>query len=94
MKANKVIPILILTVGGIMLLWSLMVSPYKYEWEPILRQRDDDAIDVLRVFYPFLLIVFTGGFLMARLNSKTWVKCAYIAALVMVFYKLLEVFSV
>jgi hypothetical protein len=93
MKANKVIPVFVLIVGSLVLLWSLMISPYKFEWEPLLKQRDDDAIDALRVFYPVLVIVFTAGYLIAKANSRAWVNCGYFTALVIVFYKTLEVFS-
>jgi hypothetical protein len=94
MKANKVIPILILISGGLLFLWSLMIPVDKYPWEPLLKQRNDLGISALRMVYSFLLVTFGGGYLLARMNSKAWVKCAYIAALIMVFYRLLEVFSI
>jgi hypothetical protein len=94
MKANKVIPIFILTICGLVLLWSLRISPFKFEWDPVLRERNDDGILVLRTLYCFLMVAFGAGLFVARVNSKGWVKCFYIGALVMVFFKILEVFSV
>jgi hypothetical protein len=94
MKAKKTIPLLILITGAALFIFSLTVHLFLYNWDPILRQRNDDGVFLLRVFYPILLIVFAAGYLMARANSKAWVNCGYMAALVMVFYKVLEVYSV
>jgi small-conductance mechanosensitive channel len=94
MKAKKLIPLLILLTGAALFIFSLTVRLFQYDWDPILRQRNDGGVFLLRVFYPILLLAFAAGYLMARANSKTWVNCGYIAVLVMVFYKVLEVYSV
>ncbi len=93
MKANKVIPIFILVTGGIVLLWSLMISPFKFEWDEVLQERNDNGIIILRTIYSFLIVAFAAGFWVERVSSGAWVKCVYIGALVIVFFKLLEVFS-
>jgi len=93
MKATKVMTVLILILGVSVLIWGLMISPYAFAWDPLLKQRNDEGIFIARVLFSCLLVWLGGGLFLARKGGGYWVKAVYIGALIVVVFKLLEMVS-
>lgn len=71
MKARKMILLLTGVLLFMLIIASFLVSPYRYEYDVTLRQRDDDGVLVLKLFY-FAIALFSvvGVSISFRLNKK------------------------
>ncbi len=89
---NKLTGHVILWISSVtLILFSLVLSPYKYEWEPELKQINDNSVLVLRLIYIILLLALGVGFYLAR-NNKVWVKSFYLVLFTFTVYKLISLF--
>ena len=90
MKKHLIHLIILLLTSGI-LFFTLLISPYRYEWEPVLKQVDDDAVLVLRCFCILLLLLNTIGLYVSALKKQ---KIIYLYSTVALFvaYKLAKTF--
>lgn len=70
-----------------MLFFALLVSPYKYEWEPELMQVDDDAVSFLRLCSALLFVPAIVGIWFA-FKKQQKIKYFYLIVLVTVCFKL------
>ncbi len=93
MKANKIIHSVIITLTAILIIVSLLISPYKYEWEVELKQINDNSVLVLRLIYIILMAINIGGIFLI-LKSKTKFRCAYFFLLMFICYKLIKTFFI
>lgn len=94
MKARKMILLLTGTLLFMLIIASFLVSPYRYEYDVTLRQRDDDAVLVSSLCYfaiAFLSVV--GVSISFRMNKKLVFIFAgvFVYALVKIAYLLVAV---
>jgi membrane protein YdbS with pleckstrin-like domain len=91
MSKNNIVHIPFLVVIVLLLFVTLIISPYKYEWEPGLKQINDDTVLVLRLFLVLLISLNLGGAAYAQ-QKKQKIKYLYLVIFLLAGYKLLKTF--
>ena len=90
MKKN-IVHIIILLLISCVLFVTLLILPYKYEWDPNLKQINDSAVDVLKMFYIILLFPNIIGLSISKYRKQK-ILYLYIGITLFVFYKLIKTF--
>ena len=88
---NKITHSILLGIIIILTCISFLLSPYDYEWEPELKQIDDDSVLVLRVIYFLMIIVAVSG-LFISVKAKQKIKFIYLLFLLFLCYKMIATF--
>ncbi len=78
MKENKVLQVICLAVIAVIVFFFALTTPYRYDYDPTIRQLDGDKFVVLHV-WALLIIVLTGTGLFLARGSRLWVYLLYAA---------------
>ncbi|WP_346321082.1 hypothetical protein [Chitinophaga sp. YIM B06452] len=78
MKENKILQVVCLAVIAVITFFFAITSPYRYAYDPSIKQLDNDAFLVLHV-WALLIIVLTGTGLFLARGSRLWVYILYAA---------------
>jgi hypothetical protein len=88
---NNILHIVIFVLIAIILFATLLISPYNYEWEPDLKQINDDSVLVLRFFLILSITLSITGLLISIKRIPKF-KYIYIGLILITTYKLLRTF--
>lgn len=79
MKSRTVNIIILIVITALMVLISVIISPYNYQYDLSAPLIDDDAVDVLKVFWMLSLTV-TASLTVFQALRKNRFFIAYLAA--------------
>jgi hypothetical protein len=82
---------ILMTVVLLLIIITFFISPYKYEWNPKLKQVSD-LIDVLRLFYILALLFLVLVFFINK-NGKLWIKISVGILVVYCLIKFIVLFN-
>jgi hypothetical protein len=76
MKENKILQVVCLAVIAVIAFFFAVTSPYRYDYDPTIRQLDGDTFIVLHV-WALLIVVLSGTGLFLARGSRLWVFILY-----------------
>jgi hypothetical protein len=87
----KVLNIVIILIILFLLFLSILVSPYKFEYEPELKQVNDSSVLVLRFFYILIMLLNIVGVFISKLKRKIFLSF-YVITFIFVFISFVKLF--
>ncbi|WP_341840163.1 hypothetical protein [Chitinophaga caseinilytica] len=85
--------IFLIVAAGFLFFITLVISPYKYEWEPELKQLDEDSVVFLWFVYGALTPLLMVGFFVAR-RYKQAISWVYVLLLLVAVWRMISLWLV
>jgi len=93
MTGHTIRHIIITVVFALVIAYSFMISLYRYEWEPLLKEVNTQGILILKVFYAVMMVVL-GIAIYLTVKSKTKFKFVYMLLMAIVCVRMAIVLSI
>ncbi len=84
---KTILSVLFILIECYLVYLALLLSPYGYNWEPTIRQNDDDALLVLRLLCFAIIVVSASGYFLSIKNVR-WLRSIHLIVFLYGVFKL------